>query len=53
MPLNQQNMKLLITEIGIMKTSVHPNIVKYIDSYLVNDIIWVKKICYHFYNKKF
>jgi hypothetical protein len=41
MPLNQQNMKLLITEIGIMKTSVHPNIVKYIDSYLVNDIIWV------------
>jgi len=41
MPLNAQNMKLLITEIGIMKTSLHPNIVSYIDSYLVGEHIWV------------
>jgi len=41
MPLNSQNMKLLVTEIGIMKTSNHPNIVKYFDSYLVNEQIWV------------
>lgn len=41
MPLNNQNMKLLVTEIGIMKTSSHPNIVKYIDSYLVGEHIWV------------
>lgn len=44
MPLNNQNMKLLITEIGIMKTSTHPNIVKYIDSYLCDDQIWVIKL---------
>jgi len=41
MPLNNQNMKLLITEIGIMKTSVHPNIVAYTDSFLVGETIWV------------
>lgn len=41
MPLNNQNMKLLVTEIGIMKTSQHPNIVQYIDSYLVGENIWV------------
>jgi serine/threonine protein kinase len=41
MPLNNQNMKLLVTEIGIMKTSVHPNIVRYIDSFLVGETIWV------------
>lgn len=41
MPLNSQNMKLLVTEIGIMKTSSHPNIVKYFDSYLVGEQIWV------------
>lgn len=41
MPLNSQNMKLLITEIGIMKTSTHPNIVKYFDSYLLGEQIWV------------
>jgi len=41
MPLNNQNMKLLITEIGIMKTSVHTNIVGYIDSFLVGETIWV------------
>jgi len=41
MPLNNQNMKLLVTEIGIMKSSVHPNIVQYFDSYMVTDQIWV------------
>ena len=41
MPLNSQNMKLLVTEIGIMKSSIHPNIVKYFDSYLISDQIWV------------
>jgi hypothetical protein len=41
MPLNNQNLKLLVTEIGIMKTSVHPNIVKYLDSYIVGESIWV------------
>jgi serine/threonine protein kinase len=44
MPLNNQNMKLLVTEIGIMKTSVHPNIVAYIDSFLVGETIWVELI---------
>lgn len=41
MELNNQNVKLLVTEIGIMKTSVHPNIVQYYESYLVGDKIWV------------
>jgi serine/threonine protein kinase len=31
----------LATEICIMKTSDHPNIVRFIDSYRVEDIIWV------------
>lgn len=33
--------QLLITEILIMKTSKHPNIVEFIDSYVVRDQIWV------------
>jgi len=41
MPLNNQNLKLLITEIGIMKSSRHDNIVKYFESYLVGETIWV------------
>lgn len=41
MPLNSQNMKLLVTEIGIMKSSQHPNIVQYVDSFLVVETIWV------------
>ncbi|PRP81253.1 hypothetical protein PROFUN_02087 [Planoprotostelium fungivorum] len=41
MPINQQNVKLLTTEIGIMKSSIHPNIVRYFESYMVNDTIWV------------
>jgi len=42
MQINSQNAKLLITEIGIMKTSKHSNIVDYMDSYLVDtDKLWV------------
>jgi hypothetical protein len=42
MILNAQNMKLLITEIGIMKACTHGNIVKYAASYLVDDTcLWV------------
>mmetsp|Transcript_35556 Transcript_35556/g.48582 ORF Transcript_35556/g.48582 Transcript_35556/m.48582 type:complete len:517 (+) Transcript_35556:56-1606(+) len=41
MALNGESLKLLITEISIMKTSHHDNIVDYIDSYIVNDQLWV------------
>eukprot|EP01114_Cavostelium_apophysatum_P018584 TRINITY_DN577_c1_g1_i1.p1 TRINITY_DN577_c1_g1~~TRINITY_DN577_c1_g1_i1.p1 ORF type:complete len:484 (+),score=175.47 TRINITY_DN577_c1_g1_i1:129-1580(+) len=42
MEINGENMKLLITEIGIMKTSHHANIVDYFDSYIVDDRqLWV------------
>ena len=41
MPLSNQNLKLLVTEIKIMKTSRHPNIVTYFDSYVVGEVIWV------------
>jgi len=41
MALNAQNMKLLVNEIDIMKSSKHQNIVEYIDSYIVNDKLWV------------
>ncbi|GAM19841.1 hypothetical protein SAMD00019534_030160 [Acytostelium subglobosum LB1] len=40
--INNDNAKLLVTEIAIMKTSQHDNIVSYIDSYIVNDReLWV------------
>ncbi|KAN0023017.1 hypothetical protein ACTFIV_001557 [Dictyostelium citrinum] len=40
--INNDNAKLLVTEIAIMKTSHHDNIVNYIDSYIVNDReLWV------------
>ena len=41
MTLNGESLKLLITEINIMKTSHHPNIVDYYDSYIVEDQLWV------------
>eukprot|EP01101_Sappina_pedata_P007880 TRINITY_DN4252_c0_g1_i1.p1 TRINITY_DN4252_c0_g1~~TRINITY_DN4252_c0_g1_i1.p1 ORF type:complete len:478 (+),score=208.76 TRINITY_DN4252_c0_g1_i1:27-1460(+) len=41
MAMNDESVKLLITEISIMKSSSHPNIVEYIDSYIVYDQIWV------------
>jgi len=41
MALNSESIKLLVTEISIMKTSKHPNIVEYMDAYVVEDQIWV------------
>jgi len=42
MEINGENMKLLVTEIGIMKTSHHENIVDYINSYSIDDRqLWV------------
>jgi len=38
----QKNLKLLLTEIDIMKNSHHKNIVQYFDSYVVDDkLLWV------------
>jgi len=42
MEMNQENIKLLVTEIGIMKTSRHENIVDFYDSYIVEGRqLWV------------
>jgi len=41
LPLSQQNMKLLITEIAIMKSCSHANIVTYYGSYLEAETLWV------------
>jgi len=41
MTLANQNLKLLLTEIAIMKDSHHGNIVDYIDSYIVEEKLWV------------
>eukprot|EP01125_Pyxidicula_operculata_P016771 TRINITY_DN57_c0_g2_i1.p1 TRINITY_DN57_c0_g2~~TRINITY_DN57_c0_g2_i1.p1 ORF type:complete len:492 (-),score=114.93 TRINITY_DN57_c0_g2_i1:177-1652(-) len=42
MPVNSENVKLLCTEIVIMKESKHDNIVEYIDSFIVeNNQLWV------------
>lgn len=41
MPLNAQNMKLLTSEIHIMKESSQANIVAYFDSFIVDDKLWV------------
>lgn len=42
MEINNENIKLLVTEIGIMKTSKHPNIVDYNESYIVDQReMWV------------
>ncbi len=41
MALNADSAKLLCTEISIMKTSHHPNIVDYNDSFIVGAQIWV------------
>jgi len=41
MPLNAQNMKLLVNEIDIMKSSKHPNVTEYIDCFIVDDKLWV------------
>jgi len=41
MALNNDSLNLLVTEISIMKTSKHPNIVDYMESYIVGDQLWV------------
>jgi len=42
MEINPDNVKLMITEIGIMKSSHHENIVDYFDSYILDDrFLWV------------
>jgi len=41
MKLTASNIKDITTEIRIMKASVHPNIVNYINSYIVDDKLWV------------
>eukprot|EP00276_Gloeochaete_wittrockiana_P020736 CAMPEP_0184339368 /NCGR_PEP_ID=MMETSP1089-20130417/8027_1 /TAXON_ID=38269 ORGANISM="Gloeochaete wittrockiana, Strain SAG46.84" /NCGR_SAMPLE_ID=MMETSP1089 /ASSEMBLY_ACC=CAM_ASM_000445 /LENGTH=490 /DNA_ID=CAMNT_0026666555 /DNA_START=42 /DNA_END=1514 /DNA_ORIENTATION=- len=41
MQLSGESLPLLITEISIMRSSSHPNVVKYYDSYIVEDQLWV------------
>lgn len=41
MQLTPQNTKVLINEVKIMKASSHPNIVEFIDCYMVIDHLWV------------
>ena len=43
MNLSQQPKKeLIINEILVMRENKHPNVVNYLDSYLVGDELWVK-----------
>lgn len=37
MEINNENIKLLATEISIMKSSKHPNVVEYVESYIVEE----------------
>jgi len=41
MALNDESVELLVTEISIMKSSAHPNIVTYYDTYVTGNEIWV------------
>jgi len=42
MEITKDSLPLLVTEIRVMKTSKHPNIVEYIESYIISDNeIWV------------
>jgi len=41
MTINPDNMKLLCTEINIMKSSRHPNIVEFIDCFIVDYQLWI------------
>lgn len=38
---NQPKKELIINEILVMREKKHPNIVNYLDSYLVEDELWV------------
>jgi len=38
---NQPKKDLIINEILVMRESQHPNIVNFIDSYLIRDELWV------------
>lgn len=45
MNLSQQPKKeLIINEILVMRENKHPNVVNYLDSYLVGEELWVKLI---------
>ena len=41
MQLNEESLPLVVTEIDIMRSSKHPNVVEYIESYVVDDQLWV------------
>lgn len=41
MQLTKDNKKMLVTEIEIMKSSKHPNLVEYIDCFNVSGYLWV------------
>jgi len=41
MDIQKENLKLLVTEIGIMKTSVHKNIVTYYDTFVIGQKLWL------------
>ncbi|NWR41727.1 PAK1 kinase, partial [Regulus satrapa] len=42
MPLRQRSRKeLIVNEIQVMKENRHPNIVNYIDSYLLHEDLWL------------
>lgn len=42
MSVTPKNMKHLLTEVFIQKTSSHPNIVLYLGGYKVEDTLWVR-----------
>lgn len=47
MNLTQQPKKeLIINEILVMRENKHPNIVNYLDSYLVGDDLWVRSFAF-------
>lgn len=41
MQLNEESIPLVVTEIDIMKSSKHPNIVNYIESFVFDEQLWV------------
>ena len=47
---NQPKKELIITEIEVMKEYQHPNIVNYLDSYLVDKVrVWMSLLLLLFY----